>query len=798
MRLRDKIWIAFFSLAGMIFILGTAYEFLYLDMAYKREEGQRMDRVYDSYVRELEGYLEESSIEFQDKYIVDGRPQARALSRQDKYIAVSGKAGRWTAKGEELETPGRTGRGFIVEGNRILGYIQGVDGEVGIFKVDKEDIPEIEGYRYYTIEMEPYLFSKIKAGEVEGQDNSVEKRYYLPAEKGHLMIKIKREGVMFYRIIKGGRRYVLWGTMGLALIIFIAGRVFEKSVTYPIKRASQKLDNILIKGEFKERIALGSAEEMKGLEKNINDILRMARRKKEKYRLLYEDIPIVTAILDRDLNLVEVNEYFVKKIKKGDPSVGESILNFIPADKVNLFTSLYRKLEEEHEIEGERITFMDSDFNGIPVNLSMKRIVLEDKSENIFLTALEVSRVDVRNKEGRDILKEDKELGIYSRGYGSYYIEKYINMCRVSNFVFTVMLLWREEENHMTSVNREEEVIKLRKMGEKIKNAVRGTDLVYRFDRNTFALLLPMMKESEVNQLKERIGHIVEGRDYEEEKSRLRFISERYNGKYTSLELEDYLYLRLKEHRGKEPGRINENHLLTGMEREELKVIYTPVADTEGKVRSLEAALEWRNPRGIKLNHEDIYTLAVEGQILNEVGRYLLERVERDIERGGIPISIRVSGEELEEGNILGVIKRIFYAKDTRGLLEVEVSGEDFRERREKIYHTLRELKSMGIGLTLSDVGRGNVSLEDIGGFNFDKLKLSEDLCRELEGSQRKKNLVSSIVGAARAGNRGVIASEIERREEADLLRDLGCTMFYGRLVGEKGEYSEVMGEEVS
>lgn len=87
---------------------------------------------------------------------------------------------------------------------------------------------------------------------------------------------------------------------------------------------------------------------------------------------------------------------------------------------------------------------------------------------------------------------------------------------------------------------------------------------------------------------------------------------------------------------------------------------------------------------------------------------------------------------------------------------------------------TMRQLRQMGVGLKLDDFGTGYSSLTYLQQFPFDTLKIDQAFVLGM-GKPEGLAIVRTIVGLARSLHLNLVAEGVERREQADLLRSMGC-----------------------
>ncbi len=93
----------------------------------------------------------------------------------------------------------------------------------------------------------------------------------------------------------------------------------------------------------------------------------------------------------------------------------------------------------------------------------------------------------------------------------------------------------------------------------------------------------------------------------------------------------------------------------------------------------------------------------------------------------------------------------------------------------ERVCDILKEIKGTGSRLSLDDFGTGYSSFSYLHQYPFDVLKVDRSFVSRVVGSQRNFGIVRAIVGLAHDLDMEVVAEGIEKDEEADVLRKLGC-----------------------
>ena len=97
---------------------------------------------------------------------------------------------------------------------------------------------------------------------------------------------------------------------------------------------------------------------------------------------------------------------------------------------------------------------------------------------------------------------------------------------------------------------------------------------------------------------------------------------------------------------------------------------------------------------------------------------------------------------------------------------------------------TLKELRGLGVRLSLDDFGSGHSALGDLRRFPFDSLKIDRGFVEDLPDRFEDAAIVKAVVQLAHGLNLRVIAEGVERQEQLDFLRSHGCREVQGYLFG--------------
>jgi EAL domain-containing protein (putative c-di-GMP-specific phosphodiesterase class I) len=237
-----------------------------------------------------------------------------------------------------------------------------------------------------------------------------------------------------------------------------------------------------------------------------------------------------------------------------------------------------------------------------------------------------------------------------------------------------------------------------------------------------------------------------------------------------------------------------ETDLRRSVMRKEFIIHYQPVILLEsGLVSGFEALIRWQHPqRGIVYPMEFISVAEETGLInllsqlvLSEACRQLRVWQERYPAHPALTISVNLSGKEFSRPDLVKDIDQIIkdYGVDPHGL-KLEITEGVIMENAETAAEMLRQLKALGVQLSVDDFGTGYSSLSYLHRFPLDTLKIDRSFVGRMDVDPDNSEIVRTIITLAHNLGLDVIAEGVETVEQIEQLRELGCEHGQGYYIG--------------
>src|SRR5204862_4758178 len=116
--------------------------------------------------------------------------------------------------------------------------------------------------------------------------------------------------------------------------------------------------------------------------------------------------------------------------------------------------------------------------------------------------------------------------------------------------------------------------------------------------------------------------------------------------------------------------------------------------------------------------------------------------------------------------------------------LVLEITEGSLANETERVIEVLDELRRVGVRIAIDDFGTGYASLSHLQRLPVDILKVDKSFVTALSGGGRSRELLQAILGVGRALSLAVVAEGIEAQSQMTTLREMGCEMAQGFLVG--------------
>lgn len=233
-----------------------------------------------------------------------------------------------------------------------------------------------------------------------------------------------------------------------------------------------------------------------------------------------------------------------------------------------------------------------------------------------------------------------------------------------------------------------------------------------------------------------------------------------------------------------------EQDLRSALKNKEFFLHYQPQIDAEKNcLIGAEALLRWKHPRKGIMHPASFIPILEESGLIVEAGEWVLRTACSDwcvwIERKYLPpssvISINLSAHQFCQQKLASVIQDVLQETGLRPEnLDLEITENILLKNSTANIGLLKELKDLGVSISIDDFGTGFSSLSYLKHFPVDRLKIDKSFIKDILSNNKDKAIVLSIVSLAKNLDLDVVVEGVDEQEKLNHLRNQGCRIFQG------------------
>ncbi len=240
-----------------------------------------------------------------------------------------------------------------------------------------------------------------------------------------------------------------------------------------------------------------------------------------------------------------------------------------------------------------------------------------------------------------------------------------------------------------------------------------------------------------------------------------------------------------------------ERELRVAVESRQLSLAYQPIISLDsGRLIGLESLLRWQHPELGSVAPADFIPVAVDSGLIGPIGDWVLENAcaafrelqQQMSENAPDFIGVNISRRQLTDPGLTAKISSALMASGIDPqCLHLEITESELVTDLNAARDTLREIKQLGVVLSVDDFGTGYSSLASLYDFPIDVFKLDRSFIAADLTSERGRALMAvthAVLQLARNIGVRVIAEGVETSQQLAVLQSLRCDMAQGYFLG--------------
>lgn len=233
-----------------------------------------------------------------------------------------------------------------------------------------------------------------------------------------------------------------------------------------------------------------------------------------------------------------------------------------------------------------------------------------------------------------------------------------------------------------------------------------------------------------------------------------------------------------------------ENQLRKALTQEELVLHYQPQVHAQsGAIVGVEALVRWQHPERGLLSPAHFIQVAEMSGLIVPIGEWILRTACRQLKTwqrkidDEFTVAVNLSARQFQSPDLVDTIRSAIHESGiAASSLEVEITESNAMQNAENTMYTLRELKGLGVRISMDDFGTGYSSLNYLKRFPIDTLKLDQSFVKDVATDESDAAIVSAVIQMAHSLKINVVAEGVETQQQLDFLRTQQCDMIQGYL----------------
>ncbi len=223
-----------------------------------------------------------------------------------------------------------------------------------------------------------------------------------------------------------------------------------------------------------------------------------------------------------------------------------------------------------------------------------------------------------------------------------------------------------------------------------------------------------------------------------------------------------------------------------------IKVYYQPIVRaSNGKICDEEALARWIDPKFGFLSPGFFIPALEESKLIYKLDLYVVEQVLKKMkhlaEAGSyvVPQSINLSRMDFESCDIVEEIrKRVDAEGIDHSMITIEITESVIGGNFEFMKEQITRFQNIGFPVWMDDFGSGYSALDVLHQIHFDLIKFDMRFMERFDEGEEGKIILTELVNMAISLGTDTICEGVELAEQADFLREIGCTRIQGYYYG--------------
>jgi len=213
---------------------------------------------------------------------------------------------------------------------------------------------------------------------------------------------------------------------------------------------------------------------------------------------------------------------------------------------------------------------------------------------------------------------------------------------------------------------------------------------------------------------------------------------------------------------------------------------FQPIVDADGLIVGAEALIRWQHPILGNIPPDVFIPIAEESGNITMIGKWILFEVCREIKRFGADlgnryISVNLSSKEFGSPTLVRDIEEMLASvRIPPSSLKLEITESQTMEDIETVIGKIRSLAELGVDVMIDDFGTGYSSLAYIKRLPAKVIKIDKSFVGSIADNDEDLAFIKGVITMIASKKKSVLVEGVADERQYGLLRGLGATYLQG------------------
>ncbi len=433
----------------------------------------------------------------------------------------------------------------------------------------------------------------------------------------------------------------------------------------------------------------------------------------------------------------------------------------------------------------------------------------DGETTHVMVFSHDVSLVKKLESKLLDFEFKDPTTGLFNRRSFDIVLDMELEKARraTSDITRAVLFIKLQSISHINeSFGYELGNLLLESTAIRIKEALRASDFVFRFDGKEFAVILTTIKRGSdipivVENIRAKtdfpysfkgtvinIAYNIGAAVYPDDGDcREAIVSRAMAAMNYAKEHNEPLVMSNKAlyERGLYVSKLRAD-IRTAFIEKQFAAHFQPIVDADGRIVGAEALIRWRHPILGNIPPDVFIPIAEESGNIAMIGKWILFQVCRDIKLFGADlgdryISVNLSSQEFSSPTLVQDIREVLESsRIAPSSLKIEITESQTMEDIESIIVKIRSLSELGVDVLIDDFGTGYSSLAYINRLPAKTIKIDKSFVDNIADNAEDLSFIHGVITMIESKRKNVLVEGVADARQYSLLRGLGVRYMQG------------------